>query len=117
LVGAAGTEEPELTSRLGEAIESELRHHPLEEGRMRVEVATQDIPSRGPGSLERKTGVDLYISIIREDTDETVSKGIIIQSKYLAGNGSSLAIGQHINHSIRHTFREPSFDTTAISSK
>jgi hypothetical protein len=48
---------------------------------MRVEVATYDVPSHGPHTLERETGVDLYVSVIRHDEDDTVSKGILVQSK------------------------------------
>jgi hypothetical protein len=77
----AGTEEPALSSRIAQAIETELQHHSVEVDGMRVEVATQDVPSHGPNTLERKTGVDLYVSVIRHDDDEVVSKGILVQSK------------------------------------
>lgn len=77
----ARTEEPALSSRIAQAIETELEHHPVEVDGMRVEVATQDVPSHGPNTLERKTGIDLYVSVIRHDEDEAVSKGILVQSK------------------------------------
>jgi hypothetical protein len=76
------TEEPDLTARIAQAIETELQHQRLRVGDMEVRVDSHSIPSHGPGALERKSGVDLYISVIRDDGDgEKVSKGIILQSK------------------------------------
>lgn len=78
----ANAEEPVITSRVAQAIETELQHHRLEVGDMKVSVDTHDIQSRGPGALEKRSGVDLYISIARNDGAGSVSKGILIQSKH-----------------------------------
>lgn len=48
-----------------------------------VEVVSADIPDRGPGTLEKRTGVDLFLAIrVRSEDDVmNVSKGILIQAK------------------------------------
>jgi hypothetical protein len=76
------TQEPALTSRIAQAIESELAHHPINVDGLKVEVTTLDIPDRGANSMESKTGTDLYISLVRHDLDDPISKGMLIQAKW-----------------------------------
>lgn len=77
---SARTQEHQLTSRLGKAIETVLEHHPIEG--FEVQIHTQDFPDRGPGALEKQAGADLYIALVREGEEDTVSKGILVQSKW-----------------------------------
>ncbi len=76
-----GEEEPALSARIAEAIEAELEHNPMEVDGMRVEVTTRNVRSHGHRSDERRTGVDLLISVVRYDDDQPVSKGLLAQSK------------------------------------
>jgi hypothetical protein len=76
------TQEHQLTARLAQAIESELRHQPIEVDGLRLEVFTQDLPDRGSGSMESKVGADLYISLDRLDEYNSISKGMLVQSKW-----------------------------------
>jgi hypothetical protein len=69
-------EEP-LTSRLAQAIYSELRGAVIEVPGLKVEVHAEEF-SR---VQERRTGADLYISLVRLDYDIPVSKGILVQAK------------------------------------
>ena len=77
---SAVTQEHQFSSRLAQAIESELRHYPLPG--LDVEVATRDFPDRGPGATEKRSGADLYISLVRRDGEKPVSKGMLVQSKW-----------------------------------
>ena len=74
------TQEHQFTSGLARAIERELEAHPVEGAQL--EVRAQEFPDRGPGSLEKRTGSDLYISVVRTDGDGPVSKGMLVQSKW-----------------------------------
>ena len=49
----------QFTSRRTQAVESELEHFPTDG--LQLEVRTQDFPDRGPYSLEKSSGADLYI--------------------------------------------------------
>jgi len=75
----APTQEPPTTSRLAQAIESELKHHPINVNDLTVEIATQDVPDRG-STMESLIGADLYISIVWKERD--INKGMLIQSKW-----------------------------------
>jgi hypothetical protein len=75
-------QEPAFTSRLAQEIESEIRTHPINAGALKIEVATQDLPDRGRGALEKKVGADLYISLARRDLKPPVSKGMLMQAKW-----------------------------------
>ena len=72
-------QEHQLTSRICGALEARFREVTF--GEYRVRVMLQEMPEKRPGTLEKKTGVDLYIGI---DVDEgsTVSKGIFVQAKW-----------------------------------
>lgn len=74
------TQEHQLTSRLAQAIEDEIRRTPVDGAR--IEVEAREFPDHGPGSLEKKVGADLYVSIVRHDDDGSVSKGMLVQSKW-----------------------------------
>jgi hypothetical protein len=85
------TQEPQLTARVAQAMESELRHHPIEVDGLRLEVFTQDLPDRGSGSMESKVGAGLYISLDRLDEQKSISKGMLVQSKW---RGSLIHAGE-----------------------
>jgi hypothetical protein len=76
-----GTQEHHLTPRIAQAIQDDLRHHPIEVDGLKLEVLSQDIPDRGGGAMESKIGADLYISLTRFDVDDPISKGVLIQAK------------------------------------
>ena len=69
-------EEP-LTSRLAQAIYSELKRATIEVPGLRLEVHAEEFTR----VQEHKTGADLYISLVRMDYDIPVSKGLLVQSK------------------------------------
>jgi hypothetical protein len=75
------TQEPAFTASIAQAIKTELEHHPLEVDGLRIEVSTQSVPDRGQGAMEKRTGTDLYISLVRNDTEIPVSKGMLVQAK------------------------------------
>ncbi len=76
-------QEHQFTSRLLEAIERELKR--LEIDGVDLQVDARDFPDKGPGALEKKTGADAYISVVRTDGHEKISKGILVQSKWRKG--------------------------------
>ena len=76
------TQEHQLSSRICGALEAKLRHATF--GEYRVEVVTQEAPDKGPNSLEKKSGIDLYIGI-RIDDGAVVSKGLLVQAKWNDG--------------------------------
>ena len=77
----AKTQEHQLTSRIAQALESHYGDIIIDGIRIRISV--QEMPDRGSGSLERPTGADLYISIVRTDEPgRPVSKGLLVQSKW-----------------------------------
>jgi hypothetical protein len=76
----AHTQEHQFSSRLAQAIESELRHFSMPG--LDIEVITRDFPDRGRGSMEKRSGADLYISLVRRDAERPVSKGMLVQSKW-----------------------------------
>jgi hypothetical protein len=78
---SALTQEHQFTSGLARAIERELEDLPIIDG-VRLEVLAQDFPDRGPHSLEKRSGSDLYISVVRRNGTEAVSKGILAQAKW-----------------------------------
>jgi hypothetical protein len=47
-----------------------------------LSVHLQDIPDKGRGSMEKKIGADLYISIVLDAPDESFSKGMLAQAKW-----------------------------------
>jgi hypothetical protein len=74
------SQEPQITSRVGQAIEARLNGANV--NGYHIRAITQDIPDRGRGSLEKRTGIDLYLGVeVASPSGETVSKGIFVQSK------------------------------------
>lgn len=69
-------EEP-LTSRLAQAIYSELKRSTIEAPGLKLEVHAEEFTR----VQERRTGADLYISLVRMDYDFPVSKGVLVQAK------------------------------------
>ena len=77
----AKTQEHQLTSRIAEAIEEAYQEISIDG--IQISIRVQELPDRGSGSLERPTGADLYISIVRiDEPGRAVSKGILVQSKW-----------------------------------
>jgi hypothetical protein len=75
------TQEPQLTSKIAEAIELTLDQIDL--GDLNIKIAVRDFPPQGPGALEGKVGADVYIStaVINEEGND-VSKGMLAQAKW-----------------------------------
>lgn len=85
---AARTQEPEITSRIGQRLEERFNDH--QRGGYKIRVITADIPSRGAGSLERPMGSDLYLLFeVQDENGHATSKGVFIQAKK-QGNTSDL---------------------------
>jgi hypothetical protein len=74
------TQEPQITSRIGQALEQRLVGSNF--NGYTVEVVTQDFPDRGPGALERRVGADLYVGVrVVSERHVQLSKGMIAQAK------------------------------------
>lgn len=76
------TQEPALTARIGQALETILAelNGQLTLANHDIEIITQDVPDRGPGSMEKASGIDLYVNItVRKP--RPISKGILVQAK------------------------------------
>ena len=74
------TQEPQITSRIGEALERRLAGSNI--NGYRVEVLTQDLPDRGSRSLERPVGADIYLGIrVMLGGHVDTSKGMLAQAK------------------------------------
>ncbi|HVR57224.1 MAG TPA: hypothetical protein VMT72_10395 [Pseudolabrys sp.] len=75
------TQEPQLTSRIAGAIEMTMRKFDV--GDLHIEIEVRDFPSIGPGSLERKVGADIYISVaVIPENRRDRSKGMLAQAKW-----------------------------------
>lgn len=72
------TQEHQLTARIGERMTRPWTKV-LD---VRFRIVTQDIDDKGPRSLERKLGGDLYIGVEIETQNGRISKGFIIQAKW-----------------------------------
>lgn len=74
-------QEHQLTSRIAQALDERLRQ--IRVGNLTLKVDTREFPDKGAGSLEKPTGADLYISVVRQDDlGEGFSKGMLVQSKW-----------------------------------
>lgn len=73
------TQEHQLSSRLCGALEARLRRATF--GEYRLEIVTQEAPDKGPNTLEKRSGIDLYIGI-RINDGAVVSKGMLVQAKW-----------------------------------
>jgi hypothetical protein len=67
----ARTQEHQFTSRLAEAIVGELGRFPVEG--VQLEVVAQEFPDRGPHSMEKPSGADLYISVAVQSPERKIS--------------------------------------------
>jgi hypothetical protein len=65
------------TSRLAQAISDDLQKFPIEVPGLKLEVHAEEFEP----IQERRTGADLYISLVRRDYDIPVSKGVLVQAK------------------------------------
>jgi hypothetical protein len=72
-----GRYEEFTTSRLAGIINSSLRHDRISALGLTLDVHLEEFPK----PKETVAGADLYISLVRRDTDEVVSKGLLVQSK------------------------------------
>jgi len=76
----APTQEHQFTSKITALIEREL--HDMEVQGMHVKVHAQDFPDKGRGSWEKKSGSDVYISLVVDAPGYHINKGMIVQSKW-----------------------------------
>lgn len=74
------TQEHQLSSRLAEAIERTFDG--LRVNDLNIRVAVQELSDRGPSSHERPVGADLYISVVVDDGDNEIRKGMLVQAKW-----------------------------------
>ncbi|OKO73409.1 hypothetical protein [Bradyrhizobium sp. AS23.2] len=72
-----GRHEEPTTSRLAQAINNAIRNHPITAPGLTLDVHAEEFTRR----QEKVAGADLYISIVRKDTDDQISKGILVQAK------------------------------------
>lgn len=77
------TQEHQLTSRIAQSLEENF-DGTVVAGRL-ARVLVQEMPDRGRGSLEKKTGADLYVAVRVEGTSTDFSKGMFIQAKWADG--------------------------------
>jgi hypothetical protein len=87
----APTQEHQFSSKIADRLDDRLSG--LKIGDTEVSIHVQDFTDKGSGSQEFKTGADLYISVVAESPDETINKGMIVQSKWevdLRGSGKEL---------------------------
>lgn len=76
-----GTQEPAITARIGERLESQLNGRTV--NGFKISVITQDLSDRGKGSQESRIGADLYVGIRVENAVKgfDLSKGLLVQAK------------------------------------
>ena len=73
-----GRHEEPTTSRLAQAINDELRRHPISVEQLTLEVHAEEFKRK----QEKQTGADLYISLVRGNfIVPSVSKGVLVQAK------------------------------------
>ncbi len=72
------SQEAAITSRIGQNMEARLDGQRV--GDYTLRIITQDFPDRGPKSLEKTTGADLFISM-SVDGDDGFDKAMLVQSK------------------------------------
>ena len=76
----APTQEHQFTSKITALIERELND--MEVHGMHVKVHAQDFPDKGRGSWEKKSGADVYISLVVSAPGYEINKGMVVQSKW-----------------------------------
>lgn len=74
-------QEPSITSKIADALETQLNG--FEINGYVVTVGSQEFPDRGPGSLEKQSGADLYNGIRVDSPWQPIpiAKGMLIQVK------------------------------------
>jgi hypothetical protein len=77
--GVSVVQEPEITSRLCQRLEDKLDNS--QAGDYVFRVIAQSLPDRGPNSMEKLFGADLFMSVSLDGPDG-FDKGIFIQAKY-----------------------------------
>ena len=77
--GFSAVQEPDITSRICQRVEDSLNGKRI--GPYGLRVSANSLPDRGPNSLEKITGADLYLSI-SVDGPDGFDKGLFIQAKY-----------------------------------
>ena len=77
--GPSIVQEPEITSRVCQRVEDQLDGQRI--GDYIFRVRAQSMPDRGPRSLERITGADLFLSLSLDGPDG-FDKGLFVQAKY-----------------------------------
>lgn len=79
--GIRAIQEPEITSRLCQRMEDKLDGKTIDG--YKFHVIAQSLPDRGPQSIEKLIGADLFFSVSLHDEDgDGFDKGIFIQAKY-----------------------------------
>lgn len=94
-------EEP-TTSRLTQAIVDAVRADPINVDGLTVEVHAEEFKP----AQERKTGADLYISLVRHDLEVPKSKGMLVQAKRrssLHKSGESRRLGNQSKRMYRRS--------------
>ena len=74
------TQEHQLTSRIAQSIEQTLGNSHFLGHRVRIIV--QELPDKGPGSLEKKVGADLYVAVKFDSPESAIAKGFFVQAKW-----------------------------------
>lgn len=77
---ARGAQEPAVTSKIAVRLEHQLNGVGIFD--RKITVIAQDFTDRGPRSQEKRAGADLFIGIRVEDSEATISKGLLIQAKW-----------------------------------
>ena len=85
------TQESQITAKIGHALEDaqtavkEALDAEMAEGLSLppydIRITAQDIPERGPGALEKPTGIDLYVNVTVRNDRSRKSKAFVIQAK------------------------------------
>lgn len=101
---ARGAQEPAVTSKIAVRLEQQLNGLGILD--RKITVIAQDFTDRGPGSQEKRAGADLFIAIRVEDTEATISKGLLIQAKWSGGSKSKAEqkkLLQQCNYMLKRT--------------
>jgi len=77
--GVSAIQEAEISSRLCQRLEDKLDG--MQAGEYTFRVVAQSVPDRGPRSMEKLLGADIFLSVSLDGPDG-FDKGIFIQAKY-----------------------------------
>lgn len=75
-------QEPQVSAKIADRLEQRLDGMTI--NGYHVSVVASDMPDRGRGSLEKPSGVDLYIAVRvrRRDIPLEIAKGVLVQGKF-----------------------------------